>query len=241
MIYTSLENKKIKEIKKLKNKKYRKSTNLFLVEGEHLVLEAFKKGILNKLIILEGHDLNLDVEKIIVSKQVLKSISDLDTPASVCGICVKPSSKEINGNVLMVDSVQDPGNLGTIIRSAAAFNIDTVILSNQTVDPYSPKVLRATQGMIFNIDLIMDDLESRISILKNKGYTIYATNVSKGDNLYKLEKNKKFVIIVGNEGSGVSSNLLEKADSFLQIKTNEKCESLNVAVATSIILYELDK
>ena len=241
MIYASINNEKIKNIKKLNSKKYRNEFNSFLVEGEHLVEEAYKKGLLKYLIIDENIDYKLDVETIIVSNNILKYISELDNPPKIIGVCEKLKEKPIGNKVLILDNIQDPGNLGTIIRSCVAFNIDTIILSKNTVDLYNSKVIRATQGMIFNIGIVYKDIEETISILKENNYKIYGTNVNNGKSLKNVEKCKKFAIIMGNEGNGVRQNILDMCDEYIYIDMNKSCESLNVGVATSIILYEFSK
>lgn len=241
MVYTSIENKKIKELKKLNIKKYRDQSNTFLIEGEHLVLEAYKKGVLEELLLEENTKLDIDIKTSYLSRQVIKYISELDNPSNILGICKKIETKEVGNKILILDDIQDPGNFGTIIRSAVAFNIDTIVVSNNTVDLYNSKVIRASQGMIFSINIIKKDLPEFVSELKNNGYKIYATKVNGGKSLKTIEKMKKFAIIMGNEGAGVSNNLMKQADNYLYIDMNSRCESLNVAVATSIILYELDK
>lgn len=241
MIYTSTDNKKIKELKKLNIKKYRDQSNSFLVEGEHLVLEAYKKGLLEELFLEENTKLDLDVKTSYLSRSVIKFISELDNPSNIIGLCKKVEEKEIGNKVLVLDDIQDPGNFGTIIRSAVAFNIDTIVVSNNTVDLYNSKVIRASQGMLFNINIIRRDLNVFVPELKKEGYQIYATKVNGGKSLKTIEKMEKFAIIMGNEGAGVSDNLMSLANEYLYIDMNSNCESLNVAVATSIILYELDK
>lgn len=239
MIVTSLENKEIKRITKLNSKKYRELEKEFIVEGEHLVEEAYKNGLLKKILLLENEDIKIDIEKLYVSYDVMKKISNLDTPPKIIGICSLLKEKEIGDKVLVLDGVQDPGNLGTIIRSGVAFNIDTIILSNDTVDIYNPKVIRSTQGMLFNINIIRKDIKEEIIKLKDKNYSIYTTNVSNGIDIKEVEKSNQFVLIVGNEGNGVRKDISKLADYSLYINTNKNVESLNVAVATSIILYEL--
>ena len=239
MIYTSTDNKNIKNLKKLNIKKYRDQNDCFLIEGEHLVLEAYKKGLLKTLIVREQSQFKLDIDTMYVSETVLKYLSELETP-TVIGVCKKIMEHEIGNKVLVLDDIQDPGNLGTIIRSAVAFNIDTIVLSNDTVDLYNPKVVRASQGMLFHVNIIKKDLLSFIEEIKKKDYKIYATYVNGGKNLKTVEINKKFAIIMGNEGAGVSKDLLALADEYLYIEMNPLCESLNVGVATSIILYELN-
>ena len=241
MLYASVENKKIKEIKKLNQKKYRDEFNEFLIEGEHLVLEAYKKGVLKELILEENTKLEIDVKTSYVTSNVLKYISELDNPQKIMGICSFIKEKEIGSKLLLLDDIQDPGNLGTIIRSSVAFNIDTIVLSKNSVDLYNSKVLRATQGMVFNINIIKRDLNEFITNLKEDNYKIYGTKVNGGKSLKNVEKCEKFAIIMGNEGQGVKESLLNMCDEYLYIDMNNSCESLNVAVATSIILYELDK
>lgn len=241
MLYSSVDNKKIKEMKKLNNKKYRKETGLFIIESKHLIESAYKNGFLKELILLENIEYNLNVETNYVTEKVMKYITELDTPTNMIGICKKLTEKELGNKIIMLDGIQDPGNLGTIIRSSVAFNVDTIILGNNTVDLYNSKVLRASEGMIFNINIIEKDLLEYISILKKQNYKIIGTKVTSGKDIKVLEKNQKLCIIMGNEGNGISTQLLNECDEYIYIKMNDKCESLNVAVATSIILYELDK
>lgn len=241
MLYTSIENKKIKNIRKLNEKKYRDETNQFIIEGEHLLQEAYKHGILKEVLLEENVNLDIDIEKSYVTNNVLKYISKLDNPSKMIGICEKFNKKEIGNKIVILDGIQDPGNLGTIIRSSVAFNVETIILSKDCVDLYNSKVLRATQGMIFNINIIEEDLEYIIPILKDKDYKIYGTKVNGGKSLKTVEKNDKFAIIMGNEGNGVKTNILDMCSDYIYIDMNKSCESLNVGVATSIILYELDK
>ena len=236
----SINNEQIKEIRKLKDKKYRDETNLFLVEGDHLVKEAYKAGYLVKLILTEDI-YDFDVEKLIVTDKVINSISDLNN-VKVIGVCKKISSDlDLSKNVLILDGVQDPGNLGTIIRSCVAFNINNLVLSNETVDLYNSKVLRSTQGMNFHINIVRDDLTNVISLLKENNYTIYGTNVINGIDIKDVKNSNKYAIILGNEGNGISDEISSLVDKNIYIKMNDKCESLNVAVSGSIILYELNK
>lgn len=241
MLYTSIENKKIKEIKKLNNKKYRKETGLFIIESEHLIREAYKNGYLKELILLENIDYKIDIETNYVTEKVMKYITELDTIPNMIGICNKLKEKELGNKILMLDGIQDPGNLGTIIRSSVAFNIDTIILGHNTVDLYNSKVLRASEGMIFNINIIEKNLLEYIPKLKELKYKIIGTKVTNGKDIKSIEKNQKLCIIMGNEGNGISTDILEMCDEYIYIKMSDKCESLNVGVATSIILYELDK
>lgn len=241
MVIESINNPKIKEIRKLKEKKYREKEKKYLVEGEHLVLEAFKANTLEKIIVLNTSDFELDVEKIYVTKDIIKTLSDLETPYEVIGICNYPKERELGNKILLLDNIQDPGNLGTIIRSAVAFNVDTIVLNLLSVDLYNSKVLRAAQGNNNYINIIKKDLEELIPYLIKNNYEIYSTNVIDGEDIKNVKTSEKYAIIIGNEGQGVNKKLEKLSNKNIYIKMNSNCESLNAAVATSIILYELDK
>lgn len=240
MIYTSINNPKIKNLSKLKEKKFRDKENLYIIEGEHLVREAIKRGLIKEIFVLENSNLEFNNANY-VSKEVMKYITNLDSIPPVIGLAYKEKTKEIGNKIVILENVQDPGNIGTIIRSAVAFNIDTVILTKGCADVYSPKVLRATQGMIFHINIINEEIENIIDKLKEKNIKILGTKVDNGKSLKTIEKLDKFAIIMGNEGNGVKKETLDNCDEYLYIDMNKNCESLNVGVATSIILYELDK
>ncbi len=243
MVITSTDNDRIKGYIKLKERKNRKKNNEFLVEGEHLVLEACKKGIVKEIILEQDSSFITDLPTIYVSKEIINKISELDTPSNIMAVCKMIDNKIIGNRLLLLDDIQDPGNLGTIIRSALAFNVDTIILSPNTVDLYNPKVVRATQGMMFHINIVTCDLKEAINDLKKENIPVYGTRVDSGTDVRVLreEKTDKYALIMGNEGNGVSTDILDMCDEYLYIKMNDKVESLNVGVATSIILYELNK
>ncbi len=238
---TSLENKEIKKYLKLKKKKYRDLEKLFLVEGEHLIKEAEKSNSLVKVILTEDKELETNKEILYVTYEIMKKLSNLDTPPEMIGVCKINDNNKVKGNIILaLDDIQDPGNLGTIIRSAVAFNIKTILLSENTVDLYNPKVLRSTQGLLFYTNVIRCDLEKELKKLKEEQYSIYVTNVEEGKEINKMNVAEKLVLVMGNEGNGVSSNIKSLKDENIYIKTNNLVESLNVGVATSILLYELD-
>ncbi len=238
MLYSSIDNQKIKDIKKLQVKKYRDKMGLFLVEGEHLVIEAYKTGNLVELLLEENEIFPINIKTSYVTNNILKYISELDTAPKMIGICKKIETDIVGKKILALDDIQDPGNLGTIIRSCVAFNVDTILLSNNSVDLYNSKVIRASQGLIFHINIIRCDLLSYLDNLKKQGFYLYGTKVTNGSNVKKIAKKDKFVIIMGNEGNGVHEETLELCDEYIYIKMNDACESLNVGVATSIILFE---
>ncbi len=241
MIIESIDNKKIKNLRKLKQKKYRDIEEKFLIEGIHLVLEAYSSGDLLEVLLEKDEHIDIDVKTTYVTKDVIKSLSELQTPYNVIGVCKYKKESNIAEKVLILDNIQDPGNLGTIIRSSVAFDVDTIILSNDTVDLYNSKVLRAAQGMNFHINILKGDIKEYILKLKKDNYRIYTTDVKDGKLIKNINNNGKYAIIMGNEGSGVSDDIKLLSDDKIYIKMNKKCESLNVAVCTSIILYELNK
>lgn len=239
MYITSINNEYIKEISKLNEKKYRDKSNKYLIEGLHLVTEALKYDIIDTIIIREDFSYETNIKHIIVSNEVMKKISDNPSIPKIMAVVNKKESTIKGNKILLLDRLQDPGNLGTIIRSAVAFNFDTIILSNDTVDLYNSKVLRSTQGMLFNINILRQDLTNVINELKNNNYTIYGTKVDNGNDVKEINKINKFALIIGNEGTGISDNILKQCDKYLYIKMNNNCESLNAGVAASILMYEM--
>ena len=229
----SVNNERIKEYSKLNTKKYRDESGLFIVEGEHLVEEALKKTQAVEIF-------SLDDKHTQVSEAVMRKLSNLNTPPRILAVCKKLKEEEIKGNILILDGIQDPGNLGTIIRSAVAFGIDTIVTSLDTVDYYNVKTLRASEGMVFNINIVEKDLNELLPELKNT-HRIYTTNVVNGTDVSKIDVNKPYAIVMGNEGNGVKREIADMCDETIYIPMNNNCESLNVAIATSIILYEFSK
>lgn len=231
----SVNNEKIKFYAKLNQKKYRDEAGLFIVEGEHLVEEAKKRGLVEVIYSLDKRD-----DAIQVSAAVMSKLSGLNTNPRILAIVRVPNTREIKGNILILDDIQDPGNLGTIIRSAVAFGIDTIVASKNTVDFYNLKTIRSSEGMLFNVNLIKKDLEEFILSIKDN-YYIYNTSVVNGANVSEIKVNKPYALIMGNEGAGVKSGIQKLANENVYIPMSDACESLNVAMATSIILYEFSK
>ena len=240
-VIKSLNNKRIKELSKLLIKKYRDNENKFLVEGEHLVEEAFKAGLLLEVFKCEDCALDYDVDTTLVTYEVLKKLTNSKNPQKVVGVVKKLSNSKIGDRIIVLDNLQDPGNLGTIIRSSVAFNMDTIVLSEATVDLYNDKVVRSSEGMMFHINIVKRKIDKLIDELHEKGYIILGTKVDGGTEINDIQKNLKYAIVVGNEGAGVRKSILDKCDKYLYIPMNSQCESLNVGVATSIIMYELNK
>lgn len=240
MLITSVNNDKVKELVKLKDKKYRDNSNSFFVEGQDLCDEAYNSGLLREIYILDGSDNIYDgIPYSYVSTDVMKKISDMPSITNYFGVCTKKVENKPGNRIIILDNIQDPGNLGTIIRSATAFNFDTIVLSSDTVDLYNPKVVRSTKGMLFNINIIVRDLDTYLKELDE--YTIYGTDVTNGIDISSEKIPKKLAIVIGNEGKGISDNVRKYCNKFLYINMSNKCESLNAGVSASILMYEVYK
>lgn len=235
----SLKNEKIKFLAKLNDKKYRESNNLFIVEGQYLVEEALKNNYVKEIFLLDGED-NIYGEVTYVTEDILKKVTNLKSIPKVIALCYLLKEQAIKGNVLILDDIKDPGNLGTMIRSAVAFNYQTIIISKESVSLYNPKVIRATEGMLFNINIITDDILPNIEKLKKDNYLIYGTDVNDGV-LPENIKKSKHALIIGSEANGINKEILNLCDKNLYIKMNDKCESLNASISGSILMYELNK
>jgi len=238
-----MENDKIKKYLRLQQRKYREEQKEFIVEGMHLVLEAYKKGLIVEVILQADEVIPLNCPIVYVPKKIIEKLSSVETPQHVLALCkMSEETEKFGDKILIVDEVQDPANLGSIVRSAVAFDVDTIILSKNTVDLYNPKTIRTTQGMLFHVNILKNiDIVEIIKKIKQEEIPVYGTKVGYGDDVKKLtEKDKKrYALVVGNEGQGVREVVSDLCDKHLYIHLNDHVESLNVGVATSILLYEL--
>ena len=239
---TSKDNPKLKSWIKLKQAKYRKKEKMFIVEGEHLVEEALKANIIEEIIIRDGESYQTYEKFTVLPKNLFNLLTQTVTPTGILAIChIKKRPITKNRRLLIVDNVQDPGNLGTLIRSALAFNFDGIIFSNETVDPFNEKVVRASQGAIFHIPFLIDDLPTQVSELKKEGVKLYATNLSSESvEMSKILPRDLMAFIVGNEGAGVGKKIIDFSDEQLIINMSSKVESLNVGVAGSLIMHHFN-
>lgn len=237
----SSNNDYIKELSKLKNKKNRDLEGKFLVEGYHLIEMA--ANYLETILITDLKDLNIIPNKkyILVTKEIISKLSSTQTPQGIIGVAHKKIEKIDNGNILILDNVQDPNNVGTLIRSALAFGINNIILSQDCVDIYNDKVVRGSQGSIFKINYLYCDLIEKIQELKKDNYVIYGTSLKNGKELNSIIIQNHFALILGNEGQGVREEILDMTDANIYISISKQIDSLNVAVAGSILMYELGK
>lgn len=229
----SLQNSHVKEWCKLKEKKYRDEGGLFLIEGEHLIEEAKKKNLITTLI---STDKKLEAD-FYVTPEIMKKISNQKSIASRVAICKKQKEEPLGNKVLLLDGLQDPGNLGTIIRSAVAFSFDTIILSDDSVDVYNDKTIRATEGMLFKINIVRKNIVEALEEMKD--YQVLITDVNHGKNIKEIQTKEKLGIVIGSEGKGVKEATKNYATDFIKIKMNPECESLNAGVSASILMYEI--
>jgi TrmH family RNA methyltransferase len=236
-IITSKQNNLIKEAFKLKQKKYRTLTDQFLVEGFHLVKEAYDQGLVAKIFYVEENKF-ANVESYQVSQNILDILTEVIATQGIVAVCNKPEIKEIGKRVLLLDNVQDPGNIGTLIRSCAAFGFSTIISEN-SVDYYNDKVIRSTQGALFKVNLLSGSLSDFIE--ENPQIKFYVTDLSSDKYLEDIDDfGSDIGIILGNEGQGVRQEIIDLVGRSFKLKMSNM-ESLNVGVAGSIILYELAK
>lgn len=256
MLITSKDNDEIKKIKKLYEKKYRDLENLFIIDGIKILKEAIEenacikeiiicKELLDKNSQLIDKDFYSNLDKynsLEVSESVFKSISEMQNPQGIIAIIKKDEKEKAidysNDLFLALDNIQDPGNIGTIIRTADSCNVRQIICSKETVDCYNSKVIRATMGAIFRVKIIyVDDLKQVLNTFKSNKVKVLVTDLNKAKSIYE-EDLRKSIIVIGNEANGVSKELLEIADGKIKIPMEGKTESLNAAVATGIIIYE---
>lgn len=237
---TSVNNEYIKKISSLKTKKYRDEYKMFFIEGYHLVSEALKANILIEVLIVNEEDYINGISNLLVTEEIIKKIANTVSPQKIIGICkIKEESFVLGDRILILDDVQDPGNLGALVRTALGFEFNNIILSNNSIDIYNDKFLRATQGAFFNINIIKDNINKWIIKLKENNYYIIGTGFDNSKNIELLEYNKKVVLILGNEGKGINKETLSLCDVVAKIEINQKLESLNVMVAGGIMMFKI--
>ncbi|KIL43789.1 TrmH family RNA methyltransferase [Jeotgalibacillus soli] len=244
----STQNVQVKQWKKLSTKKGRDQSGLFLVEGFHLVEEALRTlFIVEEVIIQEGVDIphsfqTDEVDITMVTREIVDIIAETEYSQGIFAVC-KQENKEITTagfeRVLIIDSVQDPGNIGTMIRTADAVGMDAVVLGKGSADPYNAKVLRSAQGSHFHLPIIKAAIQEVLTELKERDIPVYGTALEGGKPFKDVPSGGSFALIMGNEGAGVQDEWLKQSDQNLYIPIYGKSESLNVAVATGVLLYHL--
>ncbi len=254
-VITSKDNELIKNIKKLKEKKYRDLKNEYIIEGIKIIQEAIQENAKIKQIIICDdcekssyipQEMMYEIAKyecIYVTNKIFISLTDVKNPQGIMAIVEKNNSKEekIDYNqdiIVALDDLQDPGNLGTILRTVDSIGINQILVSKGTADSYNPKVVRSTMGAIFRVKIIeCEDLEKTLKEIKKHKFEILVTSLQTENSIYDIKYNKK-VIVIGNEANGVEEKIQNMADIKVKIPMLGKTESLNASVATGIILYE---
>jgi RNA methyltransferase, TrmH family len=248
----SKENKLFKAIKKLKEKRYRIKEEKFILEGFRLVEEGIKANINIEHIIITENNIeklkessllkNINEDKIvIISENLFLNLSSTENPQGILAIVKNKVVREnLDGDFYVVcDKVQDPGNLGTIIRTAHAAGVNGIILTKGTTDIYNDKTIRSTMGSIFYVPIYYDNEQfALIKKLKEEGVSLVATSLNESKNFFSENLKGKVMIAVGNEGNGISDELFSLSDKKVKIPMPGGAESLNVAIATSILLFE---
>ncbi|MEI4789184.1 RNA methyltransferase [Bacillus sp. FJAT-53060] len=240
----SAKNVNIKQWKKLHTKKERTKTGLFLVEGKHLVEEALKSGIVKELMVTVPNmlpaDIELDIDLYELSKEAFSVMTETETSQHIAAVCTLPVFEEKKyERILLLDAVQDPGNLGTLIRTADAAGLDAVILGDGTVDAFNGKTLRSAQGSHFHMPILKQRLQQAISAFKEQGIPVYGSALKDAKEYRHIAPEGSFALIVGNEGAGIDPEILQMTDQNLYVPMYGKAESLNVAVAAAVLVYHL--
>lgn len=253
-VITSKDNEIIKNIRKLKDKKYRNAEKKFIVEGVKIIKEAIeenasidtiviceeciKDGVIEQKLLYEVAKYNC----VYVSEKVFQTISEVNNPQGILAIINKENLESdidfTEDIIVALDGIQDPGNLGTIIRTVDSVGLKQILVSKDTADAFNSKVVRSTMGAIFRVKIIeVEDLAKTIKEIKKKKYEVLVTSLQTDNNIYDIDLNKH-VIVIGNEANGVSQEIRDIATVHAKIPMLGKTESLNASVATGVILYE---
>lgn len=261
-VISSKDNEFIKHIKKLKDKKYRDLNNEYIIEGIKIIEEAInEKANIKQVVICDDcektsnipKDLMYEIAKqecVYVTSKLFESLTDVTNPQGILAIVEKNVTKsmvagaemqEIDATqdiIVALDDIQDPGNLGTILRTVDSIGINQILVSKGTADSYNPKVVRSTMGAIFRVKIIeCEDLEKTLKQIKKHKFQIVVTSLQTDNSIYDIDYKKK-VIVIGNEANGVEEKIQNIADQKVKIPMLGKTESLNASVATGVILYE---
>lgn len=253
-VISSKDNELIKHIKKLKDKKYRDENNEYIIEGVKLIEEAVKeKAKIKKVIICEDTTRTYEIPRQVmleiakydcayVTDKIFNTITQVTNPQGIMAIIEKSvENKEIDYKqdiIVVLDDVQDPGNLGTILRTVDSIGLNQIIVSKETADVFNPKVVRSTMGAIFRIRIIeCENLVQSIKDMRKHHFKLMVTSLQTDNSIYDIDFNKK-IIVIGNESNGVSREIQDMADEKAKIPMLGKTESLNASVAAGVVMYE---
>ena len=242
---TSLKNPKVQSWRSLKDRKGRKETGCFLVEGRKMVEEALRSAFPVEAVLVDESRLEElylpgNVPVYALPEHVLAAVCDTKTPQGVAAVVRMTNNAALGSRLVALDGVQDPGNVGTIIRTADAAGLDGVLLSAQCADAFSPKVLRATMGSVFRMGIrVTEDLPGELTRLKEAGFSVLSSQLD-GTPFYEREPvGERFCLVIGSEGNGVTPEVQQVATHRVKLPMRGGAESLNAAVAAGIMMYEL--
>lgn len=250
---TSIHNQHVKNWKKLQTKKYRRQTGTYLLDGWHLVQEASRAG--NQIIELIGTADQLQEHLDLVQQaaasyevtpEIMKHITETITPQGIAAVVTLPQTHQIpadfTGGWLFLDRVQDPGNVGTMVRTADAAGFTGVVVGDRSADLFSPKVVRSMQGSQFHLQMFEGNLRKWIDDFRTRNAPVYGTQLNPAaKNFREVNPGQIFALIMGNEGQGMSSELLAMTSDNLYIPMPGAAESLNVAVSAGILMFQLNQ
>jgi RNA methyltransferase, TrmH family len=242
MTIDSLTNTSVKYWVSLNQSKNRQESGQFLVEGDHLVEEAVSENAVDLILLSEGRENPYpEIKSVVLSDKVFSKVSRLESIGSIMALCHLTKKESLNPKrILLCDRIQDPGNLGTIIRTSTAFGFDKIICSLDCVDFTNEKVIRSTQGALFHVELVQAELTSTIQTLKKSGFTVYGTTLEDAISLSNVIAKYPLALVLGNEGAGVSKEVLALCDQNIKIESSS-FESLNVAIAAGILCHHFRK
>lgn len=246
---SSLKNPRVMLWRSLKERKARRETGLFLVEGRKMVTEALDSDFSVETVLCDAAQAELYAplcqrapEAILLPSHVLAAVCDTKTPQGIAAVVRPQTLRQPEGRLLALDGVQDPGNVGTILRTADAAGFDGLLMSDQCADVFSPKVLRATMGSIFRMPIaVTDDLPGMLRERRTQGYTVISSQLDGAPFYQRGPVAARFILIIGNEGNGVSPAVAAEANMRLRLPMRGGAESLNAAVAAGIMMYELTR
>ena len=246
---TSRQNSLVAQIRKLNSdKKTRRAAGLLVGEGPKLLEEALRARIPVTTLVTDGsysRNLGPEVRQVEVPRDLLETLCDTRTPQGVLFLAEAPdtsSPDKLSGRrYLVLDEVQDPGNVGTIWRTADALGTDGLLLVNGCADPYSPKVVRATMGACFRLPAYEVESKALFPLLEQSGLPLYGTALREDTVNIRTVQLDRCAVVIGSEGRGISQSLLDRCEKTLKIPMRQRCESLNAAVAASIVLWEMGR
>ena len=248
----SKDNAKIKELRQLEQKKYRKESGKFLVENTIIIQDATKAGVFFEAIFVTAEfieknetkfdsimNMNQIKEYYLIDERINKSFSSLDTASGIIAVYTKPENKiNFHKPIVYLNAINDPGNLGTILRSALAFDLKNIVIDKQCADVYNPKTINAAKDSIFKLNIGFDQSHKILKEIKKK-MPIFSTRLEKSEGLEILKKQDLFCVVFGSESHGVEKEIQEMSNDFIKIPINKEIESLNVAMSAGIVFYEI--